>query len=86
MAKLRDLQGAAPLLSLQLAREGNQRFPGSADAPERTWYVVKSLSDLGRHDEARDEARKMLGLFPNNRFTSDVVRHTLNHPPSPPNQ
>lgn len=86
MAKLRDLGATAPLLTLQLAREGNQRFANSSDAAERTWYVVKSLSDLGRHDEAREEARKMVELFPRNRFTSDVVRHTLIHPPGPPAQ
>ena len=35
MAKLRELGATNPALTLKLAREGNQRFKHSPDAPER---------------------------------------------------
>jgi outer membrane protein assembly factor BamD (BamD/ComL family) len=84
MQQLRELQGSAPLLALRLAREGNERFPNSPEAAERTWHVVKSLTDLGKFDEAREEARQMIQAFPNTSWADDVYRHVLHHPPGPP--
>src|SRR5208282_5942526 len=51
LAELHRLGEGSPDLSLQLAREGNERFPGSADAPERSWFIVKSLVNMQRFDE-----------------------------------
>src|SRR5688572_8451238 len=60
MNTLRELRRSDPNLILQLAREGNQRFKGSAGTAERSWFIVKALSDLDRHDEARVEGRLLV--------------------------
>lgn len=84
IAELRALQGAAPLVALRLAREGNERFPNSPEAPERTWHIVKSLTDLGQFEEAREEAQRMMEQYPPSHWTADIKRHVLSHPPTPP--
>jgi hypothetical protein len=84
MAELRSLNGAAPLIALRLAREGNERFPKSTDAPERTWHVIKSLTDLGQFGEAREEALRMVETYPPSHWTMDIHRHVISHPPGPP--
>jgi hypothetical protein len=80
MVRLHRLGETNPPLSLQLAREGNDRYPQSADAPERAFIVVKSLVDMGRFKEAQAEARKMLKSYPNDPHTLDVERHLLSNP------
>jgi TolA-binding protein len=77
MAKLRDLGTSDLELSLKLAREGNARYPDSSDAVERTWFVCKSLTGLGRSEEARAEALRMVEKYPGTSFTNDVQRHVL---------
>jgi hypothetical protein len=77
MAKLRDLGTSDLELSLKLAREGNDRYPDGPDAVERTWFVCKSLTGLGRSEEARAEALKMVEKYPGTSFTNDVQRHVL---------
>jgi len=80
MARLRALGESAPLDSIALARQGNERFPESSDAPERAWRVAKSLVNLGRFHEARDEAQAMVTRYPGTPWTLDVERHLLVHP------
>lgn len=80
MVRLHELGETSPPLSLQLAREGNARFPNSPDAPERAFIVVKSLVDMTRFKEAQEEARKMLKRYPNDPHTLDVERHLLSNP------
>jgi len=80
MVRLHQLAETNPPLSLQLAREGNARYPRTADAPERAFIVVKSLVDMGRFKEAQVEARKMLKSYPNDPHTLDVERHLLSNP------
>jgi outer membrane protein assembly factor BamD (BamD/ComL family) len=77
MAKLRDLGSTDLELSLKLAREGNERYPSSPEAVERTWFVCKSLTGLGRSEEARAEALKMVEKYPGTSFTNDVQRHVI---------
>lgn len=77
MAKLRDLGSTDLELSLRLAREGNERFPNSPDALERMWFVCKSLTGLGRSEEARAEALRMVQKYPGSSLTNDVQRHVL---------
>jgi hypothetical protein len=84
MNKLRDLSGSDPALSLRLAREGSQRFSASPEEAERRWYVVKSLMNLGRPEEARAEARVLLDRYPTSEWAQDVHRHLFVNPPTHP--
>jgi hypothetical protein len=84
MGKLRDLGDSAPLISLALAREGNQRFPDSPNAAERAWWVCKSLVNLADFTEARQEARTMVLRYPGTSFALDIERHLLINPGGPP--
>jgi hypothetical protein len=80
MAKLHEVKLSNPPLSLRLAREGNQRFPDSPDAPERAWFEARALVDMQRFDEAQELAREMGELYPGTHWTEDVQRHLLTHP------
>jgi hypothetical protein len=84
LTNLHELVASDPSQSLRLAREALGRFPDSPDVPEFEWYAVRSLSNLARFDEARDEAHIMLRKFPETSWASDVQRHVLSNPPSPP--
>ena len=84
MASLRELRGSDPSLTLRLAREGNQRFNDRAGVAERTWFIVKALSDLGRHDEARLEGRALVDEYRETRWAADVYRHLFVNPPTHP--
>lgn len=86
MQTLRQLRGSDPNLTLRLAREGNRRFKASADAAERSWFVVKALSDLGRHDEARVEGRILVDEYRGSRWAEDVHRHLFVNPPTHPSE
>ena len=84
MARLRELRGSNPELTLSLAREAQQRFKNSPDAAEQAWFVVKSLTDLGRHDEARVEGRKLVKDNPGTRWAEDTHRHLFVNPATDP--
>jgi TolA-binding protein len=80
MDKLRGLAGRDPEQILRLAREANARDPNGPDAPERAWMIVKSLVDLERFSEAKDEARAMVNRYPGTSWAQDVQRHLLSNP------
>lgn len=84
MEKLRELRGSDPELTLRLAREGNERFKGDADAAERAWFVVRALSDLGRHDEAKLAGRELLREYRGSEWAEDVYRHLFVNPGTHP--
>ena len=86
MDELRDLAASDPERSLRIAREGNRRFPKTADEPERWSYIVKSLMRLGRSDEARAEARVLLDNYPETEWAQDVQRHLFVNPPTHPEE
>ena len=89
MTKLHDLAASDPPLSLRVAKEALDRFPDSPNAPEFNWNLVKALFNMGRVEEAQEEARAMVAKYPGNYFAADVDHHLLNHPPNPadiPNQ
>ena len=86
MAKLRELGASNPVLTLKLAREGNQRFKHSIDAPERASDIVRALLNLDRREEARAEALKMEEEYPGSDWTSDVHRHMFVNPPTHPTE
>ena len=80
MEKLRALGASDPSLRIALARDGNKRFPDSADAPERAWMVVKSLTNLEKFKDAHDEAEVMVKQYPGTSWALDVQRHLLSNP------
>ena len=83
LAMLHDLAGSDPQRSLKLAREAVERFPDGPDAPEFEWNVVKALFNMGRLEEAKDEARLMVEEYPGTYFAGDVDHHLLHPPPNP---
>ncbi len=82
LAKLHDLAASDPAQSLTLAREALARFPDSANATEFEWNAVKALFNMGRIEDAKDEARIMVRNYPESDFTVDVERHLLNPQPN----
>jgi TolA-binding protein len=80
MIKLRSLAGQDPQQIIRLAREANARDPDGPNAPERAWMVVKSLTDLQRFSEAKDEAQAMVNRYPGTSWALDVQRHLLSNP------
>lgn len=79
MARLRTAAGSDPALAVQLAREGNRRFPDSRDAPERTSILIHALAgqDLGM--EARGEAEEMVNHYPDSEWVREIERFTGAH-------
>jgi hypothetical protein len=72
MARLRGLKDKDPTAAIELAREGNRRFPDTADAAERASIVVHALSALGRPSEARGEAEEMVNHYPDDHWVREV--------------
>jgi hypothetical protein len=83
MTHLRAIQDSDPAQALVLARDGNARFPESADAAERAEIVVKSLALLGKPSEARREAEAMVNRYPGTPWALEVEKHTGAHPHRP---
>lgn len=86
MTELRALAQSAPERSLELAREGDARFPGSEDAPERAWFKIRALVNLARFEEARAEAVVMVDTYRDTPWAGDVERHLLTHPLNHPTE
>lgn len=87
MAKLRDIGPIAqPELSLKLAREGDEKFPGSPDAAERGWFAVRALMEMRRTDDAVAESRIMVEKYRGTSFANDVEKHMLTHPMTHPTE
>ena len=68
------------MLSYELAREGQRRFPDSPNAPEIAAMVVKSLARQGKASEARAEAETMVNKYVGTSWAREVERHTGAHP------
>lgn len=64
MTLLRSARDNDPALAIALAREGNRRFPGSSDAPERGSILIHALAEQGLSSEARGEAEDMVNRYP----------------------
>jgi hypothetical protein len=86
MSAIRDLGASDPARALELARDGNRRFPKSADAAERSWTICKSLAALGRFSDAQVEARLLVHQYPDTTWAGDVTRHLLTQPLEDPSQ
>lgn len=80
MVQLRELTESDPTKAIELARDAQARLPNSPDAPERGWVIAKSLTNLQRFQEARDEARRVVERYPGTAWAADVERHLLTNP------
>jgi hypothetical protein len=80
MEKLRQARKAGEhVLAIQLAREGNRRFPGSALAPERESILIHSLADNEQRSEARGEAERMVNRYADSDWVREIERFTGAH-------
>jgi hypothetical protein len=79
MTRLRAAAASDPARAVALARDGNRRFPDSADAPERTSILVHALAALDRPSEARGEAEDMVNRYPDSAWVQEVERFTGAH-------
>jgi TolA-binding protein len=79
MVRLRSVKDGDPAGAIDLAREGNRRFPDSPDAPERTSIVVHALAGQGRASEARGEAEDMVNRYPDSSWVREVELFTGAH-------
>jgi hypothetical protein len=83
LTKLHELAASDPEQSLKWARAALERSPRGPSAPEFEWNVVKALFNMGRLEDAQDEARIMVRDYPESDLSGDVVRHVLNPQPNP---
>lgn len=79
MVELRRVKDADPELALALARDGNQRFPASPDAPERATISIYALTALGRSSEGRGLAEDMVNRYPDSKWVREVEQFTGAH-------
>jgi hypothetical protein len=79
MARLRVAAGSDPGLAVKLAREGNRRFPDSADAPERSSILIHALAAQGLASQARGEAEDMVNHYPDSEWVREIERFTGAH-------
>lgn len=79
MARLRVIKDSDPTGAVTLAREGNRRFPDSADAPERTAILIHALVATDKGSEARGEAEQMVNHYPDSTWVREVEHFTGAH-------
>ena len=79
MRLLRSASGNDPALAVELAREGNRRFPASPEAPERTSIMIHALSEQGLTSEARGAAEDMVNRYPDSSWVREIERFTGAH-------
>ena len=79
MTRLRAIKDGDPTAAVSLAREGNRRFPDSADAPERTSILIHALVAGDKGSEARGEAEQMVNHYPDSSWVREVEHFTGAH-------
>lgn len=79
MARLRAIATSDPAQAISLAREGNRRWPHSADAPERTSILIHALAAAGHSAEARGEAEQMVNQAPDSPWVREIEQFTGAH-------
>ena len=80
MARLRSIKDSNHAAAIvELARDGNRRFPDSADAPERHAILIHALADAEQRSEARGEAEYMVNHYPDSEWVREVERFTGAH-------
>ena len=79
MARLRSIKESNPAAAIELARDGNKRFPETADAPERASILIHALASQGASSEARGEAEQMVNHYPDSEWVREGERFTGAH-------
>jgi hypothetical protein len=80
MARLREARaGGNQSLAIDLAREGNRRFPDSTNAPERHSILIHALADAERRSEVRGEAEFMVNHYPDSDWVREIEGFTGAH-------
>ncbi len=79
MSRLRAAKASNPKLAIELARQGNKRFPDSALAPERYSILVHALADTEQRREARGEAEFMVNHYPDSDWVREIERFSGAH-------
>ena len=79
MRALRSARDNDAVLAVELAREGNRRFPNSADAPERTSILIHALAAQGLGSEARGAAEEMVNQSPDSPWVREIEQFTGAH-------
>jgi hypothetical protein len=77
------LRRADPATMLALARDGNRRYPGSANAEEREARAIDALVALDDIGEAHTEAMLFVQHHPTGPFTTHVANLMGVHPRPP---
>lgn len=76
MSLLRSARDNDAAFAIELAREGNRRFPESPAAPERASILIHALAEQGLASEARGEAEAMVNRYPDSAWVREVERFT----------
>lgn len=79
MTRLRAAAASDTPYAIDLAHEGNSRFPDSADAPERNSILIHALARLGRASEARREAEEMVNRVPDSPWVREIEQFAGAH-------
>jgi hypothetical protein len=79
MARLRQTAERDPAWAIALAREDNQRFPDSPDAPERASILIHALAEQGQAMQARGEAEEVVNRYPDSQWVREIERFTGAH-------
>lgn len=79
MAELRRVKDSDPARAIELCRAGQQRYPDSADAPERASILIHALAGQGQTSEARGEAEDMVNRYPDSQWVREIEQFTGAH-------
>jgi hypothetical protein len=79
MERLRGIKDSDLSRAVDLAREGNRRFPNSHDAPERASILVHALAGQDKPSEARGEAEFMVNHYADSTWVREVEQFTGAH-------
>lgn len=79
MTNLREIAPRDPKAAIALARQGNDRFADSPDAPERSSILIHALAREGRALEARGEAEAVVNRYPDSPWVREIEGFTGAH-------
>jgi hypothetical protein len=79
MEKLREVAKTDSAQAIELARAGNQKYPDSPDAPERSFILIHALITQNQLSEGRAEAEYMVNHYPDSRWVRDIEGFTGAH-------